>query len=146
MANNQAMQGGASAILENTVIHYGTTTIINNTATRSGGGLFLYNSQLICQNNSTLTMYRNKAGWGGGGLLAWRSSILMISAGASEKSDSIIPSQSLSVNFIKNQAELGGGIRLVNTKMYVFATHNLRQLVLNFTENFATFYGGAMYR
>ena len=36
MANNQAVQGGASAITESTVILYGITAIINNTATRGG--------------------------------------------------------------------------------------------------------------
>ena len=146
MANNKARNGGASMIVESRVLLYGRMIIINNTATLDGGGLFLHKSQLICKEKCTLIVHRNKAGLNGGGIHAW-SSLIAISLSAPSGNNETMLLQSSSINIDKNQAALGGGgISLSNTIIYI-VNNGLRQFngIINFTENFAACYGGAVY-
>ena len=145
MANNKAKQGGASMIMDSWVFLYGKMAIINNTAALNAGGLYIHKSQLICKEKSTLTMYGNKAGINGGGIHAWSSSIMISVSAPSEKNETALLQKS-TVNFVKNQAGIGGGISLSNTNM-IIANDGLRHFngIINFTENIAARYGGAMF-
>ena len=148
IANNLGLQGGAIYIIESTVFLYGETSIRNNTALYNAGGLCLYKSKLSCEENSTLIIHGNKAGTYGGGVSALSSSISMkayFTYYALQQNET-----SIKFNVVKNQAKQGGGISLWNSNLFIlgndlsnFGGKNVT--LINFKENFAIQYGGAVY-
>ena len=106
-------------------------TIANNIALDSGGGIYLYQSELNCQLQCALKMLNNTATHKGGGIYAISSSI-------------IAERYATGIFFRNNSAVYGGGICLdVNARIYILMTSSER---INFilTANSAH-YGGAVY-
>lgn len=133
--NNQAEQGGGIHSVESTLNVRGTVTVTLNRAYGNGGGIYLSQSELSCQEKSTLVLFGNVAAQGGGGIHA---------VGSTVKSTS---SEATTMSFINNFAEKGGGIFLeTNSKLYV---HKLPPIndgdkAVHFVQNIAD-YGGAIY-
>ena len=150
IVNNQAMQGGAIYITDSRVFLHGETTISNNTAMFDGGGIFLHKSELHCKEYSTLIIYGNRATTNGGGISALSSSIFATDTfKAPLLQNETFFTQGSSMIVFKNQAKLGGGISLWNSNLFISAyslsSFSGNNLVINFTENVATNYGGAIY-
>lgn len=149
LENNQAKKGGAIYIVESRVFLYGVMSIGNNTATLYGGGLFLYKSELHFVENSTLRIYGNIAGTNGGGISAWSSSIMITADFISlVRPNGTFLVEGSSINAVQNEAERGGGMYLWNTNLYVLTyglISNYTGVIVNFAENSATQYGGAIY-
>ena len=140
---NQADIGGALFITDSKLYVYREIVIANNTATKTGGGMFLYQSELNFQGNSTLNVSGNNATIKGGGIHATSSSIKLEFYTYTLKHRS-------TVYFTENWAKRGGGLFLeVNAKLYIMTKAlALFQLpghhTLVFTANSAD-YGGAVY-
>ena len=153
IANNQALQGGAIYIEDSRVFLRGETIIIsNNTAMVDGGGIFLHKSELHCKEYSTLLVYGNRAGTHGGGIGAVSSSIFATDTFEGQLQrygNETFFMQGSSMIVVKNQAKFGGGISLWNSNLFITAyslnSFSGNNLVINFTENVATKYGGAIY-
>ena len=117
---------------------FGNAAILQNIASNSGGGIYLYLSELICYSKSILTLLGNNATDRGGGIHAIGSTLYIF------KRES-----RLVVLLISNMAmRFGGGICFENYgKFKVFNeigySHETTHTVL-FDGNTAT-YGGALY-
>ena len=72
---NFAESGGAVYATESQVHITGNATLSNNTAEKNGGAIFLYQSELKCQDNGKLLLLGNIAGERGGAIHAISSSI-----------------------------------------------------------------------
>ena len=145
---NHAENGGAIHATESKIYVYGESTIANNTATRTGGGIYLDMSDLNFQGNKSLTLSANLATEKGGGVHAISSTINMID---NHNTDSnIINSTTYSgsrLYFIENVAEKGGGLCLeMNAKLYILKSMPYSEPfnIVNFIANSAD-YGGAVY-
>ena len=114
--NNYARNGGAVQAIESKLhIYNGTMVIANNTADKTGGGIYIYQSELNCQNHSQVKFFGNYASEKGGGIHAISSSITVdISRNwRGEYLGSLL-------QIIENRAENGGGICLeVNAKISI---------------------------
>ena len=75
LEQNHAENGGAIHSTDSKLYVNGRVTIAHNIATRNGGGVYLSNSELICQQKSTLALFNNTALHKGGGLHVISSSI-----------------------------------------------------------------------
>ena len=75
MCNTANNGGGIRAILSKLHVSYGHMLISNNTALESGGGIYLYQSELECRNLSNVELRRNDAMVNGGGIHAVSSTI-----------------------------------------------------------------------
>ena len=75
--------------------------LLNSTASKKGGGIFMTESSLFIQDNCVLKFVSNTAGLMGGGIHALFSNITL-----SPQKDIV------SVEFIDNYAPLGGSINL----------------------------------
>ena len=139
---NIATNGGAIHATESKIYVLGDLTIANNNATESGGGLYLYRSELNHIGESHLEISSNKAKTKGGGVHAISSSII-----AFYNNDG---SDNTTLTFINNMASKGGGIYLeANAKLYIIKkglkyTHQIQTYAMNFIQNYADF-GGAIY-
>ena len=80
---------------------HGEALLINNTATDSGGGVYLHHSKLKFQNGGLLKLLHNKANGNGGGIYSWNSSIMIYFS---------VHIRSATIIFSRNQGEKGGGI------------------------------------
>lgn len=118
---NEAKNGGALyASASKVYVKGGKVTIANNTATETGGGIYLYQSELNCQDDSTLNISGNSAIERGGGVHAVSSTIIV------ESFSTLISVQYVSdyggskLFFIENRANRGGAIYLeVNAKLHI---------------------------
>ena len=72
---NNAEYGGAVHSSENKIYVKGTVIIVGNRVSKSGGGVYLYQSEINCQLNSNLNVRGNIAAKRGGGIHATSSSI-----------------------------------------------------------------------
>ena len=133
---NSAENGGAILATESKMFVYGELLIANNTAIKNGGGIYLYQSEFISKDYSTITLLSNAANSIGGGIHSI-SSLIKVDHPAS------------SVHFITNQALAGGGISLeMNARLYILVitwpqtVHN--KYAVMFSSNSAN-YGGAVY-
>ena len=141
LTQNAGYYGGAVGADQSTLkITDNIMTIENNTAHKTGGGIYLYRSVVHCQHNSTIQLLGNTAAEKGGGIHAINSFITIASEG-----DFGVES---SIHFTENTAKWGGGTHLELTseisivkvgKHYTVNTYNLY-----FTSNSAD-YGGAIY-
>ena len=137
--NNYAKSGGALHLTESRInIGNGEATIQNNTAKFSGGGIYLYRSQLVCDENCTLDINGNEASEKGGGIHAVGSTISVLA-----------DYKETFLKLVKNLAKVGGGICFeVDSKLYImknvrkYPTEDLFKV--SFTRNTAM-YGGAIY-
>lgn len=143
--HNKGIIGGAIQATESKWHVYGELLLANNTAMDSGGGAYLYRSELNCKNHSIIRLLDNSAIKKGGGIHAVSSLITVdISTGSS-------------VHIIRNDTFIGGGVCLENNaKLYALKpTEKLHQFYYDykysdsyyamlFCDNLAT-YGGAVY-
>ena len=146
ITNSYAKNGGAVHATESKLhIYNGTMKIVNNTANETGGGIYIYQSELNCQSHSRVLFSGNYATGKGGGIHAISSSI------------TVDITRKLGGNYfgslvhiVENRAEKGGGMCLeVNAKINIIRTltdyyGTLDVYLLVFVRNFAD-YGGAVY-
>ena len=107
LSDNFASSGGAIHATESTLttIH-DTLTVVFNRASISGGGLYLYHSNLNVQKRGLINITGNKANKTGGGIHAINSLITAYCSRLNSK-----PYQA-TINFADNMAKRGGGICL----------------------------------
>ncbi len=139
LSRNNASIGGAINAIEAKLYIHGDIMVANNTAMGNGGGMYLRQSVLTCQRNSTLTLTGNKAAKKGGGIHAVGSSI-KINGTLVERNDTPL-------QFIGNDAKNGGGLHLeMDAKLYILKSkpYTENYTIVLFTENSAD-HGGAVY-
>ena len=135
MLNNLANNGGAIHSIESKFQMYESLTIANNIALQTGGGIYLYQSELVCHDQSKLVLSNNHAKNAGGGIHTIGSIISM------ERN----PSSNARVFFLSNTAYYGGGIYLeVNAKIIQLKRQFGDEKCLVFNNNSAH-YGGAIF-
>ena len=151
--NNRAEIGGAIAATESQLRLRDNVTVVNNRATKSGGGLYLSQSDLHSYRRSTVTISSNTAAGKGGGIHAVSSSIKGTVTGSK---DTNISGRNTTEEYLgslvyieNNKAEHGGALFLeANSKVtllkdYIFETA-MNVSALNFVGNTAV-HGGAVY-
>ena len=129
-SNNKASSFGGAICSVNSIVHVlGETEFLNNWAIK-GGGVYLYQSELLCKNQ--IFFLENHANISGGGLHSLNSFIRLSSRG--------------SLLYIRNRAELGGGIFLTRSSKI-----NIQEIrgqnwerTIRLIHNFAV-YGGGIY-
>ena len=146
LERNYAENGGAIHSSESKLYVNGNVTIAHNTATGNGGGVYLSNSELNCQQKSNFELFKNSAVHKGGGLHAISSSI--------KTTLSFLWIRSYTgarFYFTGNAANRGGGLSLeANAKLYILKFDKVYQgnhdntNTITFTANSAD-YGGAVY-
>ena len=131
--NNHAKVGGAFIVTESKVYLNGYTLIANNFASDTGGGVYLYQSELMCKQKCELQISNNYAAKRGGGFHAFSSLIK-------------VTNPSSTILFSENEAENGGGICLeMDTKIYVLKNDANSSNAISFIGNSATNKGGAIH-
>ena len=148
LKHNYANYGGAIHSIESKVYVNGHVIIENNTATRSGGGIYLLNSELNCRQNSTLMHLNNNATHRGGGLHAISS---IISATSVFSYETLSYSEAR-LYFRNNVAKEGGGLSLEsNARVIILKSPHFNiditsgnSSTIKFSENSAD-YGGAVF-
>ena len=142
LQNNHAQDGGAMYIFRSKLyIYAGNTTISDNEALDTGGGVFLYKSEFYCDTqyplqNTQLNISSNRAVNRGGGIYAISSSIKL-----GEARIELFPS-TVGVYLLANRANKGGGIGFeANAKLTLYLETSSRFILHH---NLAD-YGGAMY-
>ena len=75
LKRNSAINGGAISSVSSKLNVRGNLSLLQNIATDSGGGIYLYHSVLICKGLSILTLLGNNATDRGGGIHAIGSTI-----------------------------------------------------------------------
>ena len=134
---NRASGYGGAICSVNSIIHVlGDTQLFNNRAAR-GGGIYLYQSDLLCKHK--LYLIDNNATISGGGMHSQNSFIRISSQG--------------SLLFMRNGAELGGGIFLTrSSKINVQGfpdpgvdTETPWAVTIRFIHNIAAVHGGGIY-
>ena len=137
--NNSAETGGAVHLTESTLYVNGRMIITNNTALANGGGMYLYQSEISCQQRGTLVISDNKANENGGGIFAVSSTIKVTTQSYFV--------QGAYLEITNNSAKRGGGIFLqANAKIYVFKTDTFQDVnsTMYLISNTAS-YGGAVF-
>ena len=141
LIQNQAENGGALYITESKVYIFGNFFIQNNVAEDTGGGIYLYQSELNCKYSSNIRIWDNKANKRGGGMHAISSSIKVEIYSGDKNNGSLL-------QFVNNKAEKGGGIFFeVNAKLYIIIVYRQSSSILrglHFIGNSAN-YGGAIF-
>lgn len=133
---NKAKDGGAILSVNSKLHVYRSTTIANNIALDTGCGIYFYQSQLFCHDQSKLELKNNHATNAGGGIHAIDS---IISIELDRTNDTRI-------TFLENTANNGGGVYLeVNAKIQILKKHLRYEHSLVFKSNIAAQYGGAMF-
>lgn len=127
----------------------GKVTVTNNTANESGGGLYLYQSELNCEAQSSLLLLGNIAGKKGGGMCAISSILKMLTEVNTVYLKYHYYFSNMTVT--ENRARLGGGFCLeMNSKLYIVkqrvALRHISNMlvIIKFTVNSAL-YGGAIH-
>ena len=104
LKENLASVGGAVYSVQCSLYAFNETKLLNNTANQSGGGIYLYRSQLNCQYSCTIYISGNRAKYNGGGIHAINSKLLI-----NQNRTSAFQS---CVHFVRNVAQKGGGVYL----------------------------------
>jgi hypothetical protein len=143
--HNYAESGGAILSIDSKVFVSGDVSIAYNKASKSGGGVYLLNSELNIQMNGNLMLFKNTGEHRGGGLHAISSSVELTSAYSGSSYTGA------RLNFTRNTAELGGGMSLeANAKLHVLKNNKIYPSAIDdtnaiiFTANRAD-YGGGLY-
>ena len=152
LTNNHAENGGAIHATESRIHIFGNTTIANNSATKSGGGIYLYMSELYCQGHNSLVILSNTAIEKGGGIHVISSTINAIGNFTYNKDNNITNSPRAiyigsRIYFVENEAEKGGALCLEsNAKVYILKSIPYSEPIdiISFLDNSAD-YGGAVY-
>ena len=135
LIRNQAKIGGAIHATESKVYVYDETTIAHNRASESGGGVYMYRSELNCYvDDCYIKIINNTCVSKGGGVYTISSTISTPDTGM--------------INFKGNYAkDAGGGMCVeLNSKLYIYTNqpYNYRKFRVQFEYNSAN-YGGAVY-
>ena len=131
---NFAVQGGVLFTNYSYLYIHGQTLLINNTATDSGGGVYLNQSELSLQNGGLLKLLCNTAKENGGGIYSWNSSTMICFKATFHNKH--VPA----IVFSRNQGEEGGGIHLSkNSVITIFNYQPLNKSVLDFIDNLANY-------
>ena len=155
-SNNRARKGGAILAIESKIIMYGKTTISNNnnlmntTAKRSGGGIYLKQSRIDIEGVCYLV---NNSAVRGGGLYASNSTIA-INRNFFFSYRHTVEYPRGTLQFINNYAKFGGGIYLEANSTLTMYDYRLEIqkksctispiIFLSFVGNHAN-YGGAVF-
>ena len=148
---NHAEIGGAIVAIESEIYLSDQVYVVNNSASISGGGLYLAQSELFSLQDSTLVVSRNTAIERGGGIHAVSSSIKSVVTGSQDTDLNGKESEQYEgaiLNITENSAQSGGGIcleansKIIMLKDFIFRT-TMRN-TLKFVGNSAQ-YGGAIY-
>ena len=132
VSHNHAENGGAIRSSESKVHVNGNLIVAHNSANESGGGIYLYNSEMNCSDCS-LQLSHNTAKSRGGGIHAIASTIKLRSVHSIVK-----------VVYTRNTAEKGGGLSMEsNSKLYTLGGFRLR-IQVRYEGNSAD-YGAAMF-
>ena len=143
---SHAMNGGAIHSTASRLYMRGSVLISSNTATDSGGGIYLYQSELNCISGSILELHGNRARGRGGGVHAI-GSIISVEYRYLDVLKNYTGSRT---NFIENTAgNAGGGIYFeanakLNILMFTDYICDFPEIVVTFTANSADD-GGAIY-
>ena len=135
--DNDATNGGA--LLANfTKVHtVGLIQIVNNTARNNGGGIYLYWSELKCQNGGRLMLLDSTANENGGGIFSANSSLsLNYSARYNDYENSS------RISFIRNKGRKGGALYLQNDSMLYILDYDHETVnvpVVTFVDNSASY-------
>ena len=114
--HNHADNGGAILSIDSKLYVNGNVTIAHNVANRNGGGVYLMDSELNCQNVSMFALLHNTAAHRGGGLHTISSSIKAMSLLLTYAPQA----DTATLYFANNVAQMGGGLSLeANAKLYV---------------------------
>ena len=133
--HNKAENGAVIYSVYSRINIVGAIMVSNNRARNNGGAFLLHQSELICQENSTLSMIENVALKKGGAIYAVESTLKMILAWTYK---TILTIQN-------NSATAGGGLYLEGgAKMYMVKYSDSHTELVNFSGNVAD-YGGAVY-
>ena len=144
LMHNRARTGGSVLTTEAKLHIRGTVIIANNTASQSGGGIYLYLSEMTCQMMSVVKLSGNTAMEKGGGIYSVGS---LIKAKVPTAKD-LVQKYSM-INIVSNTADKGGGIFLeMDSKIYILKSmannSTEKHEIIKFTTNEAN-YGGAVY-
>ena len=135
VSHNHAEYGGAIRSSESKVFVNGNLTVTHNSANESGGGIYLYNSEMNCTDCNSLKLLHNTAKSRGGGIHAIASTIKLCYV------HSIVR---VTVVFTNNTAEKGGGLSMEsNSKLYMFG--GFFALIRVCYEGNSADYGAAMF-
>ena len=143
--NNSAMFGGAISAYDSIidVSRNHVLRVMNNSANKSGGGVHLFQSEMICQ--GCCKVLKNVAGESGGGIHAFGSLIIVGSKLWSWKQLQSKAFKNYSLTFSDNRARTGGGLSLAAySKIYGIGENHLTYKIV-FTRNVAEMYGGAVF-
>ena len=155
LINNTATNGGAILATQSKLyvfmyspndFEYSVSLrVINNSATDTGGGIYLYQSELNCYEQSKTELSGNIAKSNGGAIHAVSSNIVIFNK--ADQSGQYYTN----VHIAENKAKSGGGIYMEeNAKLYVLQYTPvdkfplLSSCPLNFESNLA-YHGGALY-
>ena len=148
---NHADIGGAIVATESEIYLSNQVNVVNNSASISGGGLYLAQSELFSLQDSNLTVLRNMATERGGGIHAVSSSIKNVVTGLqyTDLNRKVTEEfRGATLNIMDNSAQKGGGLcleansKVIMLKDFIFRT--TMRSTLNFVRNSAQ-YGGAIY-
>lgn len=144
--HNRALNGGAILARASKLFISGNAYMTTNTARVSGGGIYLYQSELNCKGTSTLILLVNSALERGGGVYAI-SSIVSAEYNYDINTKSYNGSR---IWFLNNTAgHAGGGICLeINAKINILNVNEYDSKRSFYTLQFkgnSAYYGGAVY-
>ena len=136
--HNHGDSGGAILVSSQSNLYVNArVTINNNTATQNGGGIYLYQSAMICGQNYSISLQENMAQENGGGIFAV-SSVIKFGDQLSLKA-----TQEKWLKVMGNRAKRGGGIYLEANSQLAIREYS-STYAISFKENRAD-YGGALY-
>ena len=143
LAYNSAVRGGAIYLTTSKIFITGNAQMMNNKATDSGGGVYLYQSEISCKRKSTFMLSNNSAKESGGGVHA-------ISSIISVEYDIYVEYLGTHMIIAENKAQrAGGGMFLeVNSKLNILNVSKHDSTEAQYTTEFinnSADYGGAIY-
>lgn len=119
LKQNTAINGGAILSVSSKLNILGNISVIQNYATDSGGGIYLYQGEIVCEDRSTLKLFENRAADKGGGIHAIESTITSHYSFYSDPS--LAYSGSRLILVYNTATNFGGGISFENNaKLKVF--------------------------
>ena len=156
MKENYAKKGGAIYATQSKLHVNGELSVTNNRAANNGGGIYLHQSELICNLGSTTEILENHATGSGGGIYAV-SSFIKVTAKVfySQNQPMSLVREKAALRFLENTAAQGGGLSLnTDSKLYIIEHHEFLNETGNIFDNVANAvsfssntanYGGALH-
>ena len=133
--NNTALNGGGLLATSSRIEIYDKFTVSENIATDTGGGMYLYHSDVSVHVHSNISISSNQAYHRGGGIHLVSSSVIAV------ERFYIMKKLFGHVYIISNEAKLGGGVCMEESSKLYITTENR---ALSFRDNEAEL-GGAIY-